>query len=172
MHPSPSLDVAALEAARDNFTVAESDHRHFARCWAHQTCGGCLDETKCSWCPYTWSCVPNSYMIPLLAPAYQADICPHPAERWELRSQPFGCGVSSTTSLTAFVSIAATLAVAVFVLLNAVAVMRWRRYTKQTPHWRDGWGQRWRKALAPARDQERAPLLSNAEGVPAGHGSP
>ncbi|UNI15114.1 hypothetical protein JDV02_001680 [Purpureocillium takamizusanense] len=167
----PSLDTAA---ARDNFTTArpaESDRRHFARCWAHQNCGGCLGETRCSWCPYTWSCVPNSYAIPLLAPAYQANICPHPAERWELRSQPFGCGVSSTTSLTALVSIAATLAVAVFVLLNAIAVMRWRRYTKQTPHWRNEWGQRWRKALTTARDEERAPLLSNSEGVPARHDS-
>ncbi|KAJ6445666.1 plexin repeat domain-containing protein [Purpureocillium lavendulum] len=106
-------------------------------------------------------------MVPLLAPAYQADMCPHPAERWELRSRPFGCSVSSTTSLTAVVSIAATVAVAIFVLLNAVAVMRWRRYTKQTPHWRDEWRHRWRKALAPAGDGERAPLLSNSQGMPA-----
>lgn len=57
--------------------------------------------------------MPNKYPIPLLAPAYQPDICPHPDERWELRTKPFGCRASSFTSF----------AVAIAVLSSLVAVL-------------------------------------------------
>ena len=44
--------------ARDvktNFSLAREDDGHFRRCWAQQTCGGCLDERRCSWCPFVRS---------------------------------------------------------------------------------------------------------------------
>lgn len=47
----------------------------------------------------------------LLAPAYDEQICPHWAERWELRSQPLGCQVSTITTISTSVAILSTLAV-------------------------------------------------------------
>lgn len=68
----------------------------------------------------TWACVPNTCRVPLMAPAYEKTVCPHTTERWELRTQPFGCQVSSLTALTGIVAIIATL-VTIFVL----SVLTW-----------------------------------------------
>ncbi|EGY23074.1 uncharacterized protein VDAG_04512 [Verticillium dahliae VdLs.17] len=103
-----------LQALRDNFTVREGDREHFYRCWRNAECHKCLSEPQCGWCPLTWACVPNSYPIPLLAPAYDEGICPYREERWEMRTRPLGCQVSTVTGLTGVISIASTL---VFLLL-------------------------------------------------------
>ncbi|OAQ63338.1 hypothetical protein VFPPC_16461 [Pochonia chlamydosporia 170] len=151
-----SLQASDIDAFRSNFTAAESNHDHLLRCWAQQTCGGCLDTTECSWCPYTWSCIPNSYRVPLLAPIYNERICPHPAERWEVRTHPFGCNVSTTTSLTAIVSVVATLVLALIVLTAVILIRRLRRSSKQFPNWRRYFTIRRRTDNS---SQERDPLL-------------
>ncbi|PFH58773.1 hypothetical protein XA68_13215 [Ophiocordyceps unilateralis] len=159
------LRLSSLHALRANFSAANS--HHLARCWSHQDCSGCLDDAECSWCPFTWACVPNACPIPLLAPAYDAQICPHPAERWELRTQPFGCRVSTTTSLTAVATVLATGIVALVTLLNIVALRRWRRRALHKPDWRDGPDYCWRAVLLAPDARERQPLL----GDPAADGS-
>ncbi|KAI2602361.1 hypothetical protein GGR54DRAFT_526201 [Hypoxylon sp. NC1633] len=118
-----------------------TDDAHLLWCWKIQNCNDCLTrEPDCSWCPFSWTCVPNSNRVPLLAPAWDENVCPHWAERWEIRTRPLGCQVSTITTLTSLVSIASTL---VFVLLVTLAVfgIRWlRSYTKNHP----GWGRIWR----------------------------
>ncbi|RDA87958.1 hypothetical protein CP532_3417 [Ophiocordyceps camponoti-leonardi (nom. inval.)] len=140
-----------------------SNHHHLMRCWSHQDCTGCLNDDECSWCPFTWACVPNACPIPLLAPAYDARICPHPAERWELRSRPFGCRVSTTTSLTAVVAVLATVLLALVTLLNLVALRRWRRRenTDDKADWRRHYS--WRAVLAGSDALERQPLLGPSQ---------
>ncbi|KAH8675481.1 hypothetical protein BX600DRAFT_507720 [Xylariales sp. PMI_506] len=100
--------------------AAASDDGHFQRCWKHQNCRDCIWEEKgCSWCPLSWSCVPNPHSIALLAPAWNEEICPHWAERWEIRTRPLGCQVSTITSLTSIVSILSTI---IFLLLLFVII--------------------------------------------------
>ncbi|KAK3904324.1 hypothetical protein C8A05DRAFT_13798 [Staphylotrichum tortipilum] len=84
---------------------------HFRRCWRQQFCSNCLSEPSCSWCPFTQACVPNTHPIPLLAPAYDEHVCPHWTERWEVRTRPLGCHVSTITALSVLVSVASTLVV-------------------------------------------------------------
>ncbi|RGP75018.1 hypothetical protein FLONG3_5886 [Fusarium longipes] len=106
----------------------------------------------------TWSCVPNVDKIPLLAPAYDEHVCPHWAERWELRSRPLGCQVSSITSLTAIVTIVSTLAFVLLVVLLAVTARWVQRYGRKNPGWLRLWNHRWGRAWA--QHGEREPLLS------------
>ena len=73
--------------------------------------------------------------MPLLAPAYDEEICPHWAERWEIRTRPLGCQVSTITSLTSVISIASTLAVVLLIYL-AVLAFRWlAKLNKNHPNW-------------------------------------
>ncbi|KAH9902080.1 hypothetical protein F4778DRAFT_107252 [Xylariomycetidae sp. FL2044] len=121
------------------------DHdAHLLRCWRIQNCGGCLEEPDCSWCPFSWTCVPNSYRAAFFAPAWDENICPHWAERWEIRTRPLGCQVSTITTLTSLVTIASTL---LFVLLVALAVTggkRLRVYGRKNPGWWRVWRYDWR----------------------------
>ncbi|KXJ96001.1 hypothetical protein Micbo1qcDRAFT_30428 [Microdochium bolleyi] len=89
----------------------DDDDDHLHRCWHLTNCKDCLGmESDCSWCPFSWTCVPNrNKNLPFLAPAWDEDICPHWAERWELRTRPLGCQVSTITTLTSLVTIACTL---------------------------------------------------------------
>lgn len=113
----------------------------------------------------TWSCVPNKHPIPFLAPIDQEDICPDRSERWELRTQPFGCDVSTTTSLSVIVSILATLFLMLCIFIVLVLVLRLRRFWRNkppvkdrwTPTWPSSW--RWGPKSQPA-EAEHAPLLS------------
>ncbi|KAL2207237.1 hypothetical protein CC79DRAFT_712786 [Sarocladium strictum] len=160
----PSLDDAAIADLRDNFTVADPDWEHLLRCWTRQTCSRCLAADQCSWCPYTWSCVPNKHPIPFLAPIDYEDICPDKSERWELRSQPFGCQVSTATSLSVGVSVLATLFLMLLIFTVVVVVLRLRRYWKNKPRredrWKPTWPSSWRLGPEQQRAEgERAPLL-------------
>lgn len=83
----------------------------------------------------TQSCVPNNYAIPALAPAYDANICPHWAERWDLRTRPLGCQVSTITSLTSIVSIVSTLFVVLFILWAIWGIRRFTRFKRENPEW-------------------------------------
>ncbi|KAK3337427.1 hypothetical protein B0T19DRAFT_455249 [Cercophora scortea] len=120
-----------------------SDERFF-RCWKQQGCGGCLGQERCSWCPITQSCIPNDYPIPLLAPAYDENICPHWSERWEIRTRPFGCHVSTITSLAGLASVVSTLVLILLVWASVMAVGRVRRKFLHRERW--PWWRRWRCA--------------------------
>lgn len=119
-------DMVAIDdnSNNNNNTLKTTDDPWLhLKCWRQQSCGGCLNEELCSWCPFTQACVPNTYPIPLLAPAYDKDICPHWSERWELRTQPFGCEVSTKTTLSVGVAVISTLVFVAF-LFAFVAMLR------------------------------------------------
>ncbi|KAK0632135.1 hypothetical protein B0T14DRAFT_22122 [Immersiella caudata] len=144
-----------------NTTLDKPDDPFF-RCWAHNQCGWCLDEIGCSWCPFTQSCVPNPYALQLLAPAWDEHICPDSKnEKWEIRTRPLGCRVSTVTTLSVFVTVFATLWAVILVWLVVVGV-RWVRsyHTKQEA----GWWKVWRRLpgreeLRQGNAREQQPLL-------------
>ncbi|KAJ5975452.1 hypothetical protein N7481_009159, partial [Penicillium waksmanii] len=74
----------------------------FHVCWRRQSCSYCLaGDVACSWCATSSACVPNAARLPILAPIRNAQICPLGSkERWELRTMPFGCNVSTLTFLS------------------------------------------------------------------------
>ncbi|PTB78199.1 hypothetical protein M440DRAFT_1187332 [Trichoderma longibrachiatum ATCC 18648] len=153
--------MSTYNAFKANFSAAETADEHFQRCWAEQACGGCLNNKGCSWCP--WSCVPNESAIPMLAPAFHKTICPHPDERWEIRTRPLGCGVSSGTALAIAVTALATLAAVLIVAAAVLTVRRIRDSGQKVMSWE--WTCRWKRVLFPRRggradDSERDPLLS------------
>ncbi|ATY61962.1 hypothetical protein A9K55_007972 [Cordyceps militaris] len=125
-----SINLQAVEAARNNFTVARSDFEHFLRCWAQQDCNGCINTAECSWCPFSWACVPNKYEPAFLAPLYHDDVCPARAERWELRTRPFGCQASTYTVLSTGVAVAATLLAVLLLWLLGLALRHVRRRSR------------------------------------------
>ncbi|EGD98290.1 hypothetical protein TESG_05669 [Trichophyton tonsurans CBS 112818] len=88
-------------------------------CWRNQDCGSCLRAADfCSWCAFSSTCVPNTSPFPLLAPLTNNSICPlGTKERWEIRTRPFGCAVSSATFLTCIVSVIGTLLLVVVAYL-------------------------------------------------------
>jgi len=107
-----------------------------AHCWKIQDCGTCLkSDYRCGWCPYSSTCIPANS---LFDPVSNADICPHWAERWELRTRPLGCYCSTITLLTALITIACTV-VALFVLYGVWKVSGWVNTT-----WGTGCHRGWR----------------------------
>lgn len=91
-------------------------------CWKIQDCGNCIrSESRCGWCPYSSTCIPASS---LLDPIANPDICPHWAERWELRTKALGCGCSTTTLLTSIVTIFCTIA-GLIVLYGVWVMLLW-----------------------------------------------
>ncbi|KAK2040561.1 hypothetical protein LZ31DRAFT_474325 [Colletotrichum somersetense] len=139
---------------RQNFTARKSSDAHLFRCWQHQDCRVCLAEYQCSWCPMTSACVPNSYAIPLLAPAYEENICPYWAERWEIRTRPLGCQVSTITSLTSIISIISTLMIISLGISLAFGARWCRQRSQQDPDWWRIWKYDWRRLFIWRRDQE------------------
>ena len=89
----------------------------------------------------TQTCIPNTYAIPLLAPAYNRQICPLRSEAWEIRTRPLGCSVSSITALACLVSVLTTLLVGLVVFLIVVGVGRLRTYHAQQED--EGWWKVW-----------------------------
>ncbi|KAI6085435.1 hypothetical protein F4821DRAFT_149780 [Hypoxylon rubiginosum] len=127
-----------------NFTsVSPADDEHLLRCWRIQDCKGCLAQSDCSWCPFSWTCVPNSNRVPFMAPAWDENVCPHWAERWEIRTRPLGCQVSTITTLTSLVTIASTLVFVLLVTLAVFGIRRLRAYTKKNPTWWKMWTYNW-----------------------------
>lgn len=70
--------------------------------------------------------MPNKQDIPLLAPAYQEQMCPSPDEQWELRTTPFGCRVSSFTVVSIAIAVLATILVGLLTAL-LVALVKFSR---------------------------------------------
>lgn len=105
------------------------------------------------------TCIPNTAQIPLLAPIRYPDVCPHWAERWEIRTRPLGCHVSTITFLSCVVSILSTFLVVGLVVL-AVWLgknLRGRWKGRQRGWWkvwrlyRAGWWRGWRIRLVNVR---------------------
>lgn len=113
----------------------------------------------------SWSCVPNNHTIQALAPAYDENVCPHWAERWEIRTRPLGCQVSTITSLTSIISIASTLVVLSVILLIAWAFARLRRHHKQAE---PGWWRFWKRGLG-SWTARRRPQPTSDRGAPGEH---
>jgi len=147
-----SRRMLVLEAATDNDLL---------RCWRHQECWDCLKEAgaPCSWCPTSSACIPNFGRLQVLAPIWNADICPWWAERWELRSSPLGCHVSTITFFTCVVSILATFTTIVLIAFAARAarwasqcwktrqVGWWKNWTSYRPQW-------WRARISTSRNRQ------------------
>ncbi|CAK7214878.1 hypothetical protein SBRCBS47491_002300 [Sporothrix bragantina] len=141
----------------------------FLRCWGHGDCRSCLGMSACSWCPFSATCVPNDYLVPALAPAWEGDyMCPYWAERWELRTRPLGCQVSTITSLTALVAGAVTLTVVLLVWTTVVLVRKLRQRQLwsfvRTKLWRAPEEQESTSTPPSSPDQppsEQCPLLSD-----------
>ncbi|KAK2005071.1 hypothetical protein LX36DRAFT_547 [Colletotrichum falcatum] len=154
---------------RQNFTAKKSSDEHLFRCWKHQDCKVCLVEDQCSWCPMTSACVPNAYVIPLLAPAYDEDICPYWAERWEIRTKPLGCQVSTITSLASIISIVSTLIIILLAIWLVFGVRWCRRRSQEDPDWWKIWKHNWGRVLIWKKDHrtqdgEQDPLLGQHDG--------
>jgi hypothetical protein len=80
--------------------------------------------------------VPNIALVPILAPVTNPDVCPFWDERWEVRTRPLGCYVSTITFLTCLGSVFGTL----LVLLLMVGISRGVRFMGRV--WRgreEGW---------------------------------
>ncbi|KAF2153502.1 hypothetical protein K461DRAFT_278314 [Myriangium duriaei CBS 260.36] len=88
--------------------------KHLAQCWRIQDCNSCIRSThSCGWCPNSHGCVP---VTTLFDPVRNPDICPHWAERWELRTKALGCGCSTLTLLAVLITIVCTIAGLVILL--------------------------------------------------------
>lgn len=74
--------------------------------------------------------MPNKQQPAFLAPVYREDVCPSRAERWELRSQPFGCQVSSYTVFTTAIAVNATLLTVLVLWLFSIALRHVRRRSR------------------------------------------
>ncbi|KAK4231777.1 hypothetical protein QBC38DRAFT_465541 [Podospora fimiseda] len=108
-------------------TTLDNDDSLLLRCWRQQFCSSCLNTQSCNWCPFTQSCTPNTYSIPLLAPVYDENICPHWAERWEVRTRPLGCQVSTITALSVIISVLSTLTVMGLIWLIIITAKQLKR---------------------------------------------
>jgi len=140
------------------------------KCWGRQECWSCLDQGPCSWCPTTSTCVPNPYSPHVLGAFINPDICPLWSERWEVRTRPLGCHVSTITLLTCIISVVATMVVIAFAVL-AVRTARWiiPQWKARSPGWwklwryyKPGWWKAWMLELRdkePGKPSEIEPLL-------------
>ncbi|KAJ5332581.1 uncharacterized protein N7506_006364 [Penicillium brevicompactum] len=105
----------------------------FYLCWRRQSCSSCLSGTEpCSWCAISSTCVPNTARVPIFAPIGAEGICPLGSkERWELRTQPFGCHASTLTVLSVLVAVLGTVALGGIGVLLVWFVRRVRRRWKE-----------------------------------------
>jgi hypothetical protein len=87
--------------------------------------------------------VPNTARVPILAPAGDENICPHWAERWEVRARPLGCHVSTITALTALGTVACTLVFVLHIWLLIIGVRRLRVLNRERPGWWRFWRWEW-----------------------------
>ncbi|KAI3343142.1 hypothetical protein F4824DRAFT_132466 [Ustulina deusta] len=98
----------------------------------------------------SWTCVPNSHRLQFLAPAWEGDnTCPHWAERWEIRTRPLGCHVSTVTTLTSLVTIACTLLLVFLIWLVRVVARRLVAHNTKHP----GWWKIWRLGMLRGRSR-------------------
>jgi len=123
------------------------------------------------------TCVPNTSRVHILAPINNPNICPlwvQGSERWELRSRPLGCHVSTITFLTCIISVLSTFVVIVLVamIVKTIPAMKMRWKTRSEGWWRfwryyrPSWWRGWRFRLIDlgthGREPEERPLLGEA----------
>lgn len=106
----------------------------------------------------------------MLAPFFNPDICPKWQERWELRSRPLGCHVSTITLLTCIISVLSTFVVIGLVAIAVKAIRAaqaqwktrsedwWRVWRHYSPGWWRGWRLRLVDKVRPD-PPEQEPLL-------------
>ncbi|CZR50967.1 uncharacterized protein PAC_00842 [Phialocephala subalpina] len=135
-------------------------------CWSKQDCSSCLNtgwmraddggaSVGCSWCPGSQTCIPNPTHPPLFAPFHNPNICPLWYERWELRTKPLGCYVSTITFLSVIVAVISTLLVVSILVAIGFGIRKcvlWNREERNRGWWRF-W--RWRVGLRDARGRKR-----------------
>lgn len=108
-----------------------NDNR-LALCWRNQDCRTCFTSSAgCGWCPYTSACVPANS---LLDPIWNENICPHWAERWELRTKSLGCYCSTITLFTALITILCTI-VGLIILYGLRRILYWLNRVWGTGSW-------------------------------------
>lgn len=156
-------------------------------CWSKQDCSSCLNtawmkaddgggSVGCSWCPGSQTCIPNPYSPPLFAPFHNPDICPLWYERWELRTKPLGCYVSTITFLSVIVTVISTLLIVGILVAIGFGIRRFVLWNREEIN--RGWWKVWRwrvelRDLGSKRggrgangavlENERAPLLGGGE---------
>ncbi|KUJ22763.1 uncharacterized protein LY89DRAFT_310089 [Mollisia scopiformis] len=119
-------------------------------CWGKQECWSCLGtkseegDVGCSWCPSSQTCIPNPTHPPFFAPFVNSDICPLWYERWELRTTPLGCHVSTITVMAVVVAVLSTMLVLGAVGGVVVCVRKWNA-DEESRGWWKVW--RWRVEL-------------------------
>lgn len=189
-----------------SFTLSDYDTL-LPLCWSHQSCSSCLGvkytmassptsttttvtsgylterhipRHPCVFCPHSGTCIPNLSRPQLLSPIWKKDGCPGNKERFEMRTSVLGCGVSTVTFVSVWISILATLTVAVLFWLTTVVLRRTKEQWRQrdrTVSWLSKFSRAWPKnglTFFPRRSKairrssipsERSSLLGN-ETVP------
>ena len=129
-------------------------------CWLHQSCHSChsykhtrttqalgkdssseghhhkqsISAHPCVWCPGSGTCVPNLHSPQLLSPIWDKNVCPGRSERFELRTHGLGCGVSTVTFLSVWVSVLGTVLVALgiwaIIQISKWLSAKWSRHNK------------------------------------------
>ncbi|KAF8866614.1 hypothetical protein BDZ45DRAFT_278036 [Acephala macrosclerotiorum] len=122
------------------------------------------------------TCIPNPYSPPLFAPFHNPDICPLWYERWELRTKPLGCYVSTITFLSVIVTVISTLLIVGILVAIGFGIRRFVLWNREEIN--RGWWKVWRwrvelRDLGSKRggrgangavlENERAPLLGGGE---------
>lgn len=98
---------------------------------------------------------------------YNEDICPSRAERWELRSRPFGCRVSTYTVFSTAMAVNVTLLTVLVLWLFGLALRHVRRRSRAAAQQR--FVATWWTAVPPpdgsqGRRGETQPLLAGGRG--------
>ncbi|KAI5837794.1 hypothetical protein DFP73DRAFT_281530 [Morchella snyderi] len=135
----PVKDLGHAQAANvSSAGVLYSDYdpeRLFQHCWRRNSCGECLKtHMPCGWCPTSQACVPA--FSGLFTPLGDPKVCPMPSERFELRTKPLGCSVSTITALTTVISVFSTLLLVgiIFAIVRYHALLGslWRRIWRRS----------------------------------------
>jgi hypothetical protein len=107
----------------------------------------------------TSACIPTDSSVPILAPIH-GNICPDEHERWELRTRPLGCNVSTRNFLSVVAAEAITAVLLLLLWLLYVCARGCLRYKRRHPEWRRNVRDKV-SAFWPGRtSRETAPLLA------------
>ncbi|GAO51887.1 hypothetical protein G7K_5978-t2 [Saitoella complicata NRRL Y-17804] len=120
----------------------------FSKLADDDACRSCLSQSGYGWCPMTSTCTPSPRGI--FSPIWNSTICGFDAHaRWDLRTNPMGCYVSTMTLGAFLFAFVATLTLTLFLCLTYLCLRRlFRRSTSSSDS-------------SPLRP-ERAPLLSRS----------
>lgn len=127
--------ITFAEQHRCNSSITMQADDRLAACWRLGDCKSCThSDHSCGWCPSSSTCVPANH---LLEPISNPNVCPLASERFELRTRALGCGCSTITLLSIFVTVFATI-VGLFVLYGLGIVLKYLNQHYGTGLWQ-GW---------------------------------